>query len=253
VGARSAARGAPPEPQSAPPHAAERHRTDAPRTEAARAPFVPPRWVRPLVIAVCCVPALLAVAGVLSDVFLGTRYFGSNPIKEVEHYTGKWVLRFLVLTLAITPARRSFGWNWLQRYRRTFGLFAFTYACLHLLTYAVLDVELTWSDMVEDVLERKYITIGMTAFALMLPLALTSTRGWIRRLGKRWVVLHRAVYAIVVLGTIHFWMAVKQDITEPFVYAVLFAALLGYRLWSRRRSTAPVAARASRGGTGHVG
>jgi len=135
--------------------------------------------------------------------------------------------------------RRWTGWNWLQRYRRSFGLIAFTYAVLHLLTYAILDVEIDWQIMVEDVTKRWYITIGMTAFVLLLALAITSTRGWIKRLGKRWVQLHRAVYAIVVLGTIHFWMSVKADVREPALYALIFAGLLGYRLWHSLRSRSP--------------
>jgi sulfoxide reductase heme-binding subunit YedZ len=183
-----------------------------------------------LVVIVGLVPAGYAVYGVLSDVFLGTRHFGSNPIKEVEHFTGDWILRFLAATLAVTPIRRLTSWNWLARYRRSFGLLAFTYASLHLLTYFVLDVELSWTDLVDDVADRIYITIGMAAFALLVPLAVTSTKAMIRRLGKRWVVLHRAIYVIVVLGVIHFWMSVKKDITDPLIFAVIFGVLLAYRV-----------------------
>jgi sulfoxide reductase heme-binding subunit YedZ len=197
--------------------------------------------VHALVVVLALVPAAWAIYGVVSDVFLGTRHFGSNPIKAVEHYTGDWTLRFLALTLAVTPARRITGWNRLARYRRTFGLLAFTYVSLHLLTYAVLDVELSWGDLVADVIKRPYITIGMAGFLLFLPLAVTSTRGWIRRLGRRWTVLHRAVYVIVVLGTIHFWMSVKKDITDPLAFATIFGALLAWRAFTAWNGSRPSA------------
>jgi sulfoxide reductase heme-binding subunit YedZ len=198
---------------------------------------MPPRWLRPLVFVTALVPAAWVVGAIASDYFNGTRLLGSNPIKEAEHFTGRWVLRFLVLTLAVTPVRQTMGWNWLQKYRRMFGLFAFFYALLHLVIYFLLDLELMWSDLAADIIERPYITIGMTAFLLLVPLAITSTARMVKRLGKRWAKLHRAVYVIAVLGTIHFWMAVKRDITDPLIFAVIFAFLLGYRLvrWRRRR------------------
>ncbi len=188
---------------------------------------------------------LLALAPLLwgawalgSDVFLGTRHLGSNPIKEIEHFTGKWALRFLVLSLAVTPAIRFTKQGWLIRYRRTWGLFAFFYACVHLCIYFILDVELSWADFVADIIKRKYITIGMTALLLMVPLALTSTKASIKRLGnRRWNSIHRLVFATVVLGNIHYWMSVKRDITEPALFGAIFAALLGYRLvrWQREQ------------------
>jgi sulfoxide reductase heme-binding subunit YedZ len=202
--------------------------------------MTPPRWLRPAVFAASLLPAIWIVAAIASDFFSGTRLLGSNPIKEAEHFTGRWVLRFLMITLAVTPIRQTFGWNWLQRYRRMFGLFAFFYATVHLLIYFLLDLELTWGDLWADIVKRPYITIGMTAFALLLPLAVTSTAKMVKRLGgKRWATLHRLVYVIVVLGTIHFWMSVKRDITDPAIYALIFAALLGYRFvrWRRRRVT----------------
>jgi sulfoxide reductase heme-binding subunit YedZ len=202
-------------------------------------PWAPPRWMPWVVVVIALLPAVWGLAAIASDYFRGTRMLGSDPIKALEHFFGNWILRFLVATLLITPVRRITGWNWLQKYRRRLGLVAFTYAVLHLLTYAVLDVELDWRIMLEDVAKRWYITIGMTAFVLMLTLAVTSTAGWVRRLGKRWVKLHRAVYAIVVLGTLHFWMSVKADFREPLVYAVIFASLLGYRAWHSLRSRSP--------------
>jgi sulfoxide reductase heme-binding subunit YedZ len=199
----------------------------------------PPRWLRGVVFVASLVPAVWVIAAIASDYFNGTRLLGSNPIKEAEHFTGRWVLRFLVLTLAVTPVRQLLGWNWLQKYRRMLGLFAFFYAALHLSIYFLLDLELAWGDLAEDIIERPYITIGMTAFLLLVPLAVTSTARMVKRLGgKRWAALHRTVYVVAVLGTIHFWMAVKRDITEPLIYALIFACLLGYRLaqWRRRRA-----------------
>ena len=224
-----AARGAPPQTNDRAHVAASRHRF------LARG-FVPPRWLRPAVFVLALLPFLWIVGALASDLFRDTRILGSNPIKEIEHFTGKWTLRFLMITLAITPVRQLLGWNWLAKYRRMIGLFAFFYVCVHLLTYAVLDVELLWWNLVEDVIERPYITIGMLAFLLMTPLAITSTSKMVKRLGgRRWAALHRLIYVIVILGTIHFFMAVKKDIAEPLVYASIFAVLLGYRVWRARR------------------
>ena len=208
------------------------------------ASWSPPRWLRPVVFVACLIPAAWVIAAIASDFFQGTRLLGSNPIKEAEHYTGRWVLRFLVLTLSVTPVRQTLGWNWLQRYRRMLGLFAFAYATLHLSIYFFLDLELAWGDLAADIVKRPYITIGMAAFALLVPLAVTSTAKMVKRLGgKRWAALHRLIYVIVVLGTIHFWMAVKRDITDPLIFAVIFAFLLGYRVVQWRRRTVAAAAR----------
>jgi sulfoxide reductase heme-binding subunit YedZ len=199
-------------------------------------PITPPRWLRYVVFMASLIPFIFVVAAIASDYFNNTRLLGSNPIKEAEHFTGKWTLRFLILSLSVTPAVKMLRQGWLIRYRRTFGLFAFFYACTHLTIYAVLDVELTWSDMVADVLDRIYITIGMTALLLLTPLAITSTKGWIKRLGsRRWNAIHRLVYAVVVLGTIHYWMSVKRDIREPLIFSATFAVLLGWRVWWARR------------------
>ena len=201
--------------------------------------WVPPRWLRPALFVVSLIPGVWVAIALASDLFNGTRLLGSNPIKEAEHFTGRWVLRFLIVTLAVTPIRQTLGWNWLQRYRRMFGLFAFAYATLHLSIYFLLDLELVWGDLWADIVKRPYITIGMAAFLLLAPLAATSTAKMVKRLGgKRWARLHRAAYVVVVLGTIHFWMAVKRDITLPLVFALIFAVLLGYRVarWRGRRA-----------------
>jgi sulfoxide reductase heme-binding subunit YedZ len=161
-----------------------------------------------------------------------TDRLGANPIREVVIETGLWTLRFLALTLLVTPVRRWFGWNAIARQRRTLGIVTFVYACIHLLCYTGLDQAFVWGDIVYDVLKHRYTFIGMTTWILLLPLALTSTTASIRRLGgKRWNQLHRLVYVAAITGTIHYLWAVKKDTTFPLVYLFLFTALLGVRLW----------------------
>lgn len=206
-----------------------------PRNRHRAARIKNPRWLHPILIAAALVPFAWVAWAMWSDVFQGTRYLGSEPIKESEHFTGKWALRFLLATLAVTPAIRITQLGWLVKYRRTLGLLAFLYACVHLTIYFGLDIELMWDNLVEDVLDRTYITLGMTALLLMVPLALTSTKASIRRLGnRRWNALHRLVYVSAVLGCIHFYMAVKRDVREPLVFVAILATLLGYRLWASR-------------------
>jgi len=189
----------------------------------------------------CCLPAAYVVGAMSSDLLRGTRFLNSNPIKEGEHFLGEWTLRFLVLTLMVRPLRELLGWGWLGKYRRTLGLFAFTYLMLHWLTYALLDVQLDWADLKKDLAARPYIMIGMAALLMMLPLALTSSAAAIRRLGGlRWRRLHRLVYVVPVMGVIHFWMAVKADLSGPLSYALVFALLFAYRIakWWQRRAAA---------------
>lgn len=159
---------------------------------------------------------------------------GANPIEEITHRTGDATLRLLLLTLAVTPLRRLSGLAWLAALRRTLGLLAFFYATLHLLTYVVLDQFFDFPAMVEDVLDRRYITAGMLAYLCILPLALTSTRTWMRRLGRRWQSLHRIVYVGAAAGVVHYLWLVKADLVPPLLYATVLAALLGYRWWHRR-------------------
>ncbi len=160
---------------------------------------------------------------------------GANPVETLEHTTGDWTLRLLLASLAVTPACRALGWSWLAPYRRTLGLAAFGYCSVHLLSYALVDLWGAWDTLVEDVLERPYVSAGFTGFLLLLPLAITSTRGWQRRLGRSWVRLHRLVYAAGVAGCLHFLWLVKADLREPLVYAGILAALLGARLLPRLR------------------
>lgn len=200
----------------------------------------PPRWLKPAIFALCLVPAAWAIWALYSDYARGTSFLGANPINEAEHFTGKWTLRFLIITLAVTPARRLTGWNWLVRYRRMFGLFAFFYAALHLSTYIGVDMYFNFGDIVHDVVKHPYITVGMAAFLLLIPLAITSTNAMVRRLGgARWRSLHRVVYLVAVLGVTHFWWAVKKDITEPLIYALIFGALFVARfIWTTGGSRA---------------
>ncbi len=178
----------------------------------------------PLFLACLAPLAWLAWAG-----FAGR--LGANPISEVTKETGTWTLRFVVLTLAITPVRKLTGWNLLVRYRRMLGLFAFFYGSLHFLTYVWLDQFFDAASITKDVVKRPFITVGFAAFLLMLPLALTSTTGWIRRLGgKRWQRLHRLIYVTAMLGVVHYWWLVKADIARPLTYGAIVATLLAARV-----------------------
>jgi methionine sulfoxide reductase heme-binding subunit len=162
----------------------------------------------------------------------------ANPVEDITLTTGIWALRFLLITLAVTPVRRLTGWNRIIQYRRMLGLFAFFYATLHLLTYFTFDLVFDFSRVIEDVWKRPFITAGMTAFLLMLPLAITSTKGWIRRLGRRWQVLHRLIYASALAAVVHFLWKVKVVTGEPVYYAVILGLLLSFRIaWRYRPST----------------
>lgn len=163
---------------------------------------------------------------------------GANPVEAVTHATGAWALRFLMLSLAVTPIRRLTGWRMLTLERRTLGLFAFGYASLHLATYVSLDLGFDFGFLGEDILERPYITVGFATFCVLLALAATSTRGAARRLGRHWKQLHRLVYLAGIGAVIHFLWLVKADTREPLVYAAILAVLLGLRLgWSLRSRT----------------
>ncbi len=185
--------------------------------------------VKPLIFISCLLPLAwlcwLAWQGQL----------GANPVETLSHRTGDWSLRLLLLTLAITPARRLTGWNRLQQFRRMLGLFAFFYVSLHLAVYLIFDQFFDWPAIAADVVKRPYLTVGFAGFVLLIPLAITSTRGMIKRLGKNWQRLHRLVYLIAALGVLHYAWLVKADLTEPLLYGGVLAMLLGYRLWWRWR------------------
>jgi len=167
-----------------------------------------------------------------------TGRLSANPIEDITLTTGIWALRWLLVSLAITPLRRVTGWQRVIQYRRMFGLFAFFYASLHLLTYVVLDQGLAFEFILPDIVKRPYITAGAVAFTLMVPLAVTSTKGWIRRLGRKWQLLHRLVYISGIAACLHFLWKVKVAIGEPVYYAAILGALLAFRLLWRLRPTA---------------
>jgi sulfoxide reductase heme-binding subunit YedZ len=185
------------------------------------------------------IAALLPAASVAWGAW--TDALGANPIDAITDETGIWTLRFLLITLLITPLRRLTGWNALVGYRRMVGLFAFFYGTLHFLTWVALDQFFAIDEMAADVVKRPFITVGFAAFALMVPLAVTSTAGWIRRLGRRWQTLHRAVYVSAALGVLHYWWLVKADISRPMRYAWVLGLLMGARLvLARRRSRSAI-------------
>jgi sulfoxide reductase heme-binding subunit YedZ len=158
----------------------------------------------------------------------------ANPVEFVQHFTGDWTLRFLLITLSITPLRKLLNLPELIRFRRMLGLFAFFYVCLHFLTYIGPDQSFSLTGMWKDVEKRRYITVGFLGFVLLIPLAITSTKGWIRRLGgRRWQILHRSIYVAAICGVIHYYWLVKSDVREPLMYAAILASLLLWRLATR--------------------
>ena len=188
------------------------------------------RWTKVVLFVLCLVPLA----------WLGWRAYQqqltANPIEFITHYTGDWIIRFLLITLAVTPLRKLFNQPQLARFRRMLGLFAFFYGCLHLMTWLLLDKFFDLSEMWKDVVKRRFITAGMTAFLLMLPLAITSTAGWVRRLGfVRWQRLHRLIYFSALAGVVHYYWLVKSDVREPLMYFGIWAVLMLYRLgvWLR--------------------
>lgn len=188
---------------------------------------------KPFVFALALVPLALLVA----DALRGT--LGPDPVAQLEHATGLWALRLLLATLAITPLRTLTGWNFLVRYRRMLGLFAFFYASLHFLVYLAVDLGGFWAQIVDEIAKKPFITVGFVAWLLLVPLAITSTKGMMRRLGRRWQVLHRLVYLIGALAVLHFLWQVKWGETiaalEPVVYAAIFVLLMLARALRRRR------------------
>ena len=198
------------------------------------------RWVKPALFLACLGPAAWLVYGA----FLGGD-LGVNPVETITNYTGIWTLRLIAISLAVSPLRWLTGWNRVIQYRRMLGLFAFFYGSLHFLTYFVLDHSLVFAGLWDDVVKRPYITAGFTAFVLLIPLAVTSTQGWIRRLGgRRWNLLHRLIYVTALLAVLHYWWKVKLDTSSPALYAVIMATLLGARVWkalAKRRSAPPAA------------
>jgi sulfoxide reductase heme-binding subunit YedZ len=201
--------------------------------------FLASRWLKPLVFVACLVPLFALV-------WRGfTNHLGANPIEFITHATGDWTIRFLLITLSITPLRKLLVQPALIRFRRMLGLFAFFYASLHFLTYIWLDKFFDLHEMIKDVAKRPFITAGFTGFVLLIPLAITSTRGWIRRLGgRRWQRLHRLIYFSAAAGVIHYYWLVKSDIRLPVLYGAILTLLLLYRFtakfWRGQKQAEPV-------------
>jgi len=187
----------------------------------------PIRFFKPVIFLACLTP----LAALAWKAYSGN--LGANPIEVITHATGDWTIRFLLITLSVTPLRKLTRQPWLIRFRRMFGLFAFFYGVLHFLTYIWLDKFFNFHEMLADIAKRRFITVGFTGFLLLIPLALTSTAGCIRRLGgKRWQMLHRLIYFSAIAGVIHYLWLVKADIRKPLQYAAILALLLGYRIFA---------------------
>lgn len=188
------------------------------------------KLIKPLIFILCLLPASWLVWAFLND------QLGANPFETLTRDSGEWTLRFILITLLMTPLRSLFKWTWPLRVRRMLGLYAFFYASLHLLTYIVFDQFFDWNEIIIDIAKRPFITAGITAWLLLLPLAVTSTNKMMKRLGKKWKKLHRLVYLIAILGVLHYFWLVKADLQEPLVYAVILIFLFGVRLAKQYRT-----------------
>jgi methionine sulfoxide reductase heme-binding subunit len=196
--------------------------------------------------AIVFVVALVPVTRLAVAVAFYPDWLGANPAEFITRSTGDWTLRFLLITLAVTPLRKTLGWHWLAGFRRMLGLYAFCYGLVHVSSYVSFDHVFELVEILKDIVKRPFITVGFTALVLLLPLAVTSTDRMVRRLGaKRWRALHRLVYVIAPLGVLHFWWMVKADVSEPAIYAAILALLLGYRVAAKVKE---VRRRAGRGG-----
>jgi sulfoxide reductase heme-binding subunit YedZ len=202
------------------------------------------RYAKPLLFLLCSLPLSWLVARAFGIAGMG---LGANPVDELQDHLGQWGLRLLLVTLCVTPLAVTLRAPWIMGLRRTLGLFAFTYIALHFANWLVLDRWFDGSAILADIAKRPYVTVGFAALLLLLPLAVTSTNGWMRRLGRRWHRLHRLVYPAAILGCLHYWWQVKADWREPLLYASVLAVLLGWRL---HRARIRRAARAAPAGSG---
>lgn len=199
--------------------------------------------IKPAVFIACLLPLVMLVVGLINDTL------GANPVETLTRETGEWTLRFLLITLSVTPARQILKLTWLIKFRRMLGLFAFFYATLHFITYIWFDQYFDWAEIVKDIIERPFITVGFTAFVMLIPLAVTSNKMMIRRLKKNWVKLHQLIYVIAVLGVLHFIWLVKADYLQPFIYGVILLVLLSYRAYQQRKPATPAEDRGCRRST----
>jgi len=202
------------------------------------------RWAVLLLKVVLWLSALAPGAWLLAGMFIYPEWVGANPIETLTHVTGMTTLVLLMVTLSVTPVRRLTGWNPVIRLRRPLGLFAFFYALCHFSIWFVFDMVFNVTWMLEDIAERPFITVGFTAFMILIPLAVTSTKGWIRRLGKRWTTLHKGIYLAAILGVVHFYWFVKADTRLPLVFGAILLVLLGLRaeVFKKRRPASAGAA-----------
>jgi methionine sulfoxide reductase heme-binding subunit len=207
------------------------------------------RWTKVVLFALSLIPFLLLAWPLYKLLTTGNApELGANPVEFITHRTGDWTIRFLLISLSVTPLRKIFNQPKLARYRRMLGLFAFFYVCLHFMTWFILDKSFSFSDMWADVLKRRFITAGMLGFALLFPLAITSTAGWVRRLGfVRWQWLHRLVYCAALAGVIHYYWLVKSDVRLPLMYGAMLTVLMLYRvfIWKQMPPKRAPAARAA--------
>lgn len=181
-------------------------------------------WSKWAVFVVCLMPFLLLGVDIWHE------NLGANPVETLHFRLGDWALRFICLTLALTPLKQLTGQRWINRFRRMLGLFAFFYASMHLLTYLLLDIALSWDALADDIRETPYILLGLLTFLQLLPLAATSTQRMQRRLGKQWKTLHRLIYPAAITAVLHYALLVKADFSQPLIYAAVVSALLGYRV-----------------------
>lgn len=194
------------------------------------------RVIKPIIFVLCLLPLVLLFVNFYLD------ELGANPFEVLTRSTGEWTLRFLLMTLAMTPLRQLTGSAWPLRLRRMLGLYSFFYVCVHLMTYIILDHFFDWDEILKDIIKRPYITFGMLAFTLLIPLAMTSTKKMMKRLGKRWKSLHKLIYVIAILGVLHFLLLVKADLREPIIYAFILSSLFMVRLkpaWLQKYSFNP--------------
>jgi methionine sulfoxide reductase heme-binding subunit len=196
------------------------------------------RYIKPALFVLCLLPFLHLMLGAFG---VAEMDLGANPVERVQDTLGQWGLRFLVITLAVTPLRDWFNAPWLIQLRRMVGLYAFFYVLMHFLTWLILDQGVYWQGILQDIAKRPFITIGFLALVLLIPLAVTSTNAMMRRLGKRWKTLHRLVYPITLLGVWHYWWQVKADIREPLIYLTIALVLLGWRVWKTNKKRFAVA------------
>jgi len=195
---------------------------------------------KPLVFIASLIPLGWLVFALWSDTALGTLYLTSDPVQKLNRELGDWALIFIILTLAVRPAGEILEKGEFVAYRQMIGLYAFFYAILHLTSYVIIDLQLDLNAFVQDVIKRNYITIGILAILMLIPLAITSTKGMIKRLGgRKWRKLHMLVYPIAILGVIHFYMMIRADFTRPIMYGSVIFVLLAYRVWKARQKSRP--------------